>query len=258
MDDNLSNCPPIASDVAATLAAERGWHVFPCRADKRPATPHGFQDASSEASTIERLWRDFPGPLIGVATGEVSGIDVLDLDHVKHASAANFLVEQTRWLELVPRAVTRSGGLHFYFQHHPGLKCSVGRPVAGVDVRADGGYVIWWAVRLHPEAGLQEPIPPWPLPLLEVLRPPPPVVALRVHDNFPGDMSALLRMVEKASTGQRNSMLFWASCRAGEMVRKGTISRSEAERWLIASAVWAGLSEREAHATVRSGLERAA
>jgi hypothetical protein len=34
--------------------------------------------------------------------------------------------------------------LHFFFQHAPGLRCSRGLIAPGVDVRADGGYVIWW------------------------------------------------------------------------------------------------------------------
>lgn len=50
---------------------------------------------------------------------------------------------------------------HLFFQHEFGLKCSAGRIAVGVDVRADGGYVIWW-----PGIGLpvisEKPMAMWP------------------------------------------------------------------------------------------------
>ncbi|WP_461628003.1 bifunctional DNA primase/polymerase, partial [Bradyrhizobium sp. 25ACV] len=42
---------------------------------------------------------------------------------------------------------TRSGGQHLYYIHRPGLRGSASKIAPGVDVRADGGYVIaWWAL----------------------------------------------------------------------------------------------------------------
>src|ERR1700733_13737811 len=73
-------------DLAANLARNRGWALFPCREDKRPATPHGFLDAVLDPAAVADLWQRYPGPLIGVATGARSSIDVLDID-VKHEDA---------------------------------------------------------------------------------------------------------------------------------------------------------------------------
>lgn len=78
-----------AAAIAANLALNRSWSVFPCRNDKRPACPHGFKDAVSEPGAVADLWRRFPGPLIGVATGLMSGLFVLDLD-IKHAAALHW------------------------------------------------------------------------------------------------------------------------------------------------------------------------
>ena len=47
-------------DVALKLAAA-GMAVFPCLADKRPATPHGFNDASADCDALRELWRKCPG-----------------------------------------------------------------------------------------------------------------------------------------------------------------------------------------------------
>jgi hypothetical protein len=64
---------------------------------------------------------------------------------------------------------TRSGGLHYFFKHRPGLGCSRDLIARGVDVRSEGGYVIWW-----PLAGCkvlsEGPIADWPATLIEALQ----------------------------------------------------------------------------------------
>jgi hypothetical protein len=58
----------------------RSLHIFSCRADKRPCTPHGHLDAVAYAEGIAELWRKYPGPLVGVATGAIGSISVIDID----------------------------------------------------------------------------------------------------------------------------------------------------------------------------------
>src|SRR5262245_26783369 len=158
------------SALAAALALASKFLCFPCRRDKAPTCPHGFKDASRDAATLQQLWTNYPGPLIGVPTGAVSGIDALDID-AKHAQAREWWAANR--VRLPPTRVhrTRSAGLHCVFQHTAGLSCSVGRVARGVDVRADGGYAIWW-----PAAGL--PVlhdgesACWPAWLLQLLQSP--------------------------------------------------------------------------------------
>lgn len=55
--------------------------MFPLKArDKAPATKHGFKDATTDSKQIAAWWEGWPEQNIGVATGEVSGIWVLDVD----------------------------------------------------------------------------------------------------------------------------------------------------------------------------------
>src|SRR6188508_1827194 len=135
---------PSADDaltMAVNLARNCGWAVFPCSATKAPTIPGpgGYKHATKDPDEIKALWRRHPAPLIGVATGSVSGIWVLDID-VKHQEAVDW------WHLAHPRLLptrafrTRSGGVHCYFHSGEGIGNSTSRPVRGIDVRGDGGY----------------------------------------------------------------------------------------------------------------------
>jgi hypothetical protein len=77
-----------ASLASALVLASHGLPCFPCHADKRPVTPHGFKDATRDGEKLCALWAQHPGPLVGVPTGEISGIDVLDIDP-RHAARSD-------------------------------------------------------------------------------------------------------------------------------------------------------------------------
>jgi hypothetical protein len=66
---------------AALAYAEMGFAVFPCALrGKAPLTEHGFKDASKDPEVIRALWRLHPGANVGIATGAISGIVVVDID----------------------------------------------------------------------------------------------------------------------------------------------------------------------------------
>jgi hypothetical protein len=56
-----------AEALAAALAL--GLPCFPAGASKRPATPHGYRDATSDPAALRQLWRDHPAPPVAIATG---------------------------------------------------------------------------------------------------------------------------------------------------------------------------------------------
>ena len=239
--------PAEAARLAANLARNAGWHCFPCRTDKRPATPHGFKDASNDSAVIGELWHHYPAPLVGVATGAVSGFDVLDLD-AKHNVARAWWVSNRHRIPATRRYRTRSGGMHCLFQHHAGLSNTQSGIAPGIDTRSGGGYVIFW-----PAAGLpyldHAPIALWPAFLLRALAPPVASKAKVEHTPTPdAAIDAVIRVARDAKEGERNGKLFWAANRLRE---RGT-SRIEAERLLIPSATDAGLTDAEARRTIKS------
>jgi hypothetical protein len=200
---------------AALMLASQGFPCFPCYENKRPTTSNGFKDASLEQMEIQRLWRRHPGPLIGIPTGKLSGLDVLDID--RRDGGREWLIENKARLPETRVHRTRSGGLHFLLLHEHGLRCSAGRIARGVDVRADGGYVIWWPARGFSVLAGMSPAP-WPAWLCRRLLPSPRAVTSRIVVPDNRLLTHLIQLVAGARGGERNNLTYWAGCRAGEMV----------------------------------------
>jgi hypothetical protein len=189
--------PAPVLDEALALSRQ-GLPCFPCSSRKNPTTPHGYKDATRDSDVLRELWRRHPGPLIGVATGETSGLNVLDID-ARHGGAAWFARHRS---DLPSTRVhrTRGGGLHLLFQYQAGVGCSAGRIAAGVDVRGSGGYAIWW-----PAAGLpvlSDLLPAaWPEWLLSFVSPPvrPASPIIRVPDDH--TLMKIVRLIAYARPG---------------------------------------------------------
>jgi hypothetical protein len=244
-------------DSALKLAAA-GMPVFPCRADKTPTTRHGFKNAVTDSTAVRELWRQRPGPLIGVPTDAVSGINLLDLDFPRHSEARTWFDDNRHRLPATRTHGTLSGGLHLLFRHDPLVRGRAGKIAPGVDTRGAGGYFIWWPAAGAPVVS-DAPLAPWPDWLIETFRPPPrpsPVPLTPMSCRGDGWLRGLVRTVATAPEGRRNSILFWASCRAGEAVRDGRTTEDFVINILLEAALHAGLEQRGAQATIQSGLNR--
>ena len=120
------------------FALEAGLSVIPVGLDKVPLVPWAeYQKRLATGAEYEEWFARFPGTNLGIVTGELSGVDVIDFD-----------VLGTEWpppgKELPTRAVVRTprGGLHYYVQHVPGARNSASVLAKGIDIRAEGGYVV--------------------------------------------------------------------------------------------------------------------
>jgi Bifunctional DNA primase/polymerase, N-terminal len=233
---------------------------FPCSLDKRPLIANGFK----AAKRIEP-----PGywPLVGVPTGSASGIDVVDVD----PDGMDWLAENP----LQTRRHRTPRGWHLLFRHADGVRCSAGRIARGVDVRGDGGFVVWW-----PREGLEVSgeIREWPEEILRLVDgrrstrhhvnsahaegadgagaragEPEPTGSVKLRGKY------LLLKLERTYRGNRNNCLFWVSCVFGEMIGEQKIKREIAEQLLEGACRLNGLwadDPREVRATIKSGLDQ--
>jgi hypothetical protein len=246
--------------MATNLARNCGYCVFPVLETKRPATPHGFQDASNDPVVIADLWRRYPAPLIGIATGKISNIDVLDIDFIKHPIALRWWIAASKRVPPTRIYRTRSGGMHVYFQHGPGISNTQSKVAHGVDSRGDGGYAIAWFAAGFECLDHTAPAP-WPDWLRDCLLWQPPKIERRPYVTSPAHadkaIEGVLRAVSGAREGERNRILFWGACRLKERVEAGQIARNEATTLLVNSARAIGLQDIEAQRTVASAWRAA-
>lgn len=189
--------------AAATGYAQRGWSVIPLRPrDKRPAVKswEKWQRERADAEGVARYWRQHPLANIGIVTGAVSGLVVLDVDGDAGRESL-----RGRHLPLTP-VVETGRGYHYYFTH-PGGEVRTCKPAPGLDLKAEGGYVVAppsvhpsgrryrWAEGLSPDDVPLAPLPEW---LLEQARADAPRRA-------PEEWAAIIR--EGAAPGDRHPRL---------------------------------------------------
>jgi hypothetical protein len=215
----------------------RGWPVLPLHGirdrkctcpkgtacgspGKHPRTNHGVTDATADLETIRLWWTTWPDANIGIATGAVSGIFVLDIDP-EHGGddSLDALIDEHGGLPDTVEVETGGGGRHIYFAY-TGIGVvgnSVGRLAPGLDIRSDGGYVVAppsrhvsgrnyeWEASSHPDDTALASPPRWLVDMLTETTNGSPRSDNREDGNRRVDPAAVLAGVPK---GQRNDTLF--------------------------------------------------
>jgi hypothetical protein len=116
-----------------------GFSIIPIQPKgKKPLIPwEEYQKTRASESAIKLWWKKWPDANVGIVTGEVSGIAVVDLEYEGLAEASRI------GLRSVLTSITGKGR-HLYFKH-PGEKvCNAIalRKIKGLDIRGDGGYCL--------------------------------------------------------------------------------------------------------------------
>jgi len=113
---------------------------------KAPLTQNGFKDASLEDVRILTWWEQNPTAMLGLATGQKSGIVAIDVD-VKNVNGLISLSKLQEELGVLPQTFTVktiTGGLHICFKAPQDIEipCSANQNT-GIDFRGDGGYIVY-------------------------------------------------------------------------------------------------------------------
>ncbi|MCX5831171.1 MAG: bifunctional DNA primase/polymerase [Deltaproteobacteria bacterium] len=127
--------------AALNYAEKFNLSVIPIKPDKKPFLPWTeFQTRRASSEEIKKWWGQWPSAMVGICTGEVSGIFVVDCDTQEGYEAVQKLLPESL---LMPTARTPRGGWHLYFRWMEDYKLTVGAGVLpGVDFRGQGGYII--------------------------------------------------------------------------------------------------------------------
>ncbi|MFC1896527.1 bifunctional DNA primase/polymerase [Thermodesulfobacteriota bacterium] len=134
--------PPVQKAINVRVAMRylrKGYSVIPVRQDKKPYVRWAeYQTKKPTVAQIREWWRQWPQAEIGIITGSVSGILVVDVDSEKgHEALSEYLPEEM----VAPVSRTPSGGWHYFFKHTEGIGNAT-RFIEDCDIRGEGGYVI--------------------------------------------------------------------------------------------------------------------
>lgn len=96
----------------------------------------------ADAQLLRRWWLRWPDANVGVVTGAVSGLVVLDVDP-RHGGFDSLAVLEAVHGPITPTvsAYTGGGGEHFYFRHS-GAPIPSRSIAPGLDVKGEGGLVV--------------------------------------------------------------------------------------------------------------------
>lgn len=176
------------ASVDAVLRLAKFVPVFPCRRTteqgfsngrpveykaKSPLIGNGFYGASKDEHQIRDWWKRWPDALVGVPTGQKTRLVAIDWDKDKHTDSTG------EWLQMHAETLitakvhgTLRGGKHYLYRVPVGLEYESGSDLTlggaerpGIDLRADGGYIIWWPI--HGGSVVNETAPPLPAGLID-------------------------------------------------------------------------------------------
>lgn len=252
----------------AALAYSASWlSVIPVQVrGKLPLVQWGeFQARIASEKEVKEWWRNWPDANVGIVTGAISGIVVIDIDA---QDAGTRLREQFEIdFKSTPRVKTGKGW-HLYFRHpYTGVgHGEVGRGAArqgeviqnragilpGLDVRGDGGYVLT-APSIHPngnryawEVAMTESLPLMPPALYELIKSPP---IFSRKDRFDSTI-----VWEGIPEGQRDEQVF----KYASQLRAWAVPEADAQTLVLAVAAKCvpPFSESEALAKLRQVYTR--
>ncbi len=261
---------------------ERGYSVFPCK-------PHGkeplvswqpYQTKQPSPGLVQEWIERYPNCNVAIVTGSVSRLVVIDSDGAEGGiSAARLGMVGHRTI-----SVNTGNGWHYYFRYPSELPLGPIRNrvrfLPGLDIRADGGYVIappsihpngrryGWYDFTRTRQGIPQELPEHIYQILMGNFIPP---KDSERERGSGEREATVAngtayglaalkgeqgKVLRSRVGERNDQLNRSACKIGSLVASGLLPEHQAAQTLLDTAMAAGLPEQESRKTIQSGLKK--
>ncbi|MDQ0367964.1 bifunctional DNA primase/polymerase [Catenuloplanes indicus] len=226
-------------------------------------TCHGFYAASTDPDRITAMRAAVPRGLLAIRTG--GPVAVVDIDPRNGGRIVPELMPPTRAVR------TGSDGWHLYYAHPGGALGAKLHGYPGIDIKADGGYVVA-PPSMHPLTGRpyrwigDRPTVAMPPALVDACRAPVPaesappratVIPLsggRGISSPEALLEANLNAVRNAPRGQRRTRLYGAARGIARMVKAGAITHARAVDELTRVGREMGQPERDIRAAIIGGF----
>src|SRR5215472_6071017 len=183
--------------AAAVGIGKRGLAVFPVPPDSKKSYKSAEHSngarwgATRDPAEITRDFTRWPNARIGIPTGAVNGIVVVDVDTIEGhgidgSVALTELEAKHGSLPQTLQAISPSGSIHHYLRHPGGgikIKGSASELGAGIDIRGDGNMTVA-PPSINPDGRRYRwvnklPIAAMPTWLVELTRDKPPTISQR-------------------------------------------------------------------------------
>jgi len=115
------------------------FSVIPLKKDKKPYIKwEEFQTRKPTDKEIESWFKNDKDKMIGIVTGKISNLSVIDVDNEDGDRLFREIVPEGF---IAPTVRTPRGGYHVYCKYEEGLR-NASQIGGGIDIRSDGGYVV--------------------------------------------------------------------------------------------------------------------
>lgn len=235
----------------ATFYAQHNIKTFPVKKQgKSPLCPHGFNDASADKVVLQEWNKQFPDCNIGMPTGAINNIFVVDVDGKSGAQSITAL--ENAYGKLNAPTVSTGKGKHLYFKmpEDIAINCSVRTVAPGIDIRGNGGYVVA-PPSIHSNGNryqwenfdFSQGFPTAPEWLINLITNP-------TESNF----KDLLEEIATASEGMRNTTLLGNAIKICNSANKQFLDIESVKNDIIDAGIASGLSRAESGRTVNNAM----
>lgn len=235
----------------AMFYAEHNIKTFTVkRQGKSPLCQNGFKSATMDRVVLQEWNKKFPDCNIGIPTGTINNIFVVDIDG--EIGAKSLIALENIYGKLDAPTVITGKGKHLYFKmpENTNIKSSVSKIANHIDIRANGGYVVA-PPSIHENGNcykwlnfdFSQDFPTAPQWLIDV-----------ISNSAETKFEDLLEEIATASEGMRNTTLLGNAIKICNSANKQFLDMENIKNNIIDAGIASGLSRAESTRTVNNAM----